>query len=377
MTKAAIIGVGNSGLTMAAHLSAGGNEVSLWNHTQKTISELMKTKCIHCHGILEADACLRTVSTDIGDVILDADIILITTPANTHREIARNISSHLSGDSCILLNPGRTCGALEFQETLLQEGITEMPLIAESQTIIYVCRKTDPVSTNLLAFKKGVLLSAIHPSDTGIVCSRLPDCIRPYFSPARSMIQTSIGNVGMILHCAPVIFNVGLIEDIKTSFKYYRDGITPTIASFLEKLDRERLAVAAMLGDSVESASDWLRRSYSIKGDCLYECLQNIPAYATIDAPTTLQHRYLFEDIPTGLVPLEAIGKLLGLSMTSTSLVIDCASSVMNIDFRAEGRNLERLGLAEKTGLEIYRLLMDDRCSERHTLLQGNYQSVN
>lgn len=353
MTKVSIIGAGNSGLTMAAHLSAAGNTVSLWNHRRQTIAELIKTRCIHCHGVIEADARICTTSTDISDVIHDTDLILVTTPANTHRKIAQILAPYLSGESCVVLNPGRTCGALEFQETLLETGCRKLPLIAETQTIIYTCRKTDPVSATLFAFKHDVLISAINPADTEIVLGRLPDCIRPYFVPARSTVQTSIGNVGMIMHCAPVIFNAGWIENTKTSFKYYRDGITPTIARFLEKLDRERLAVAELLGDRVESVANWLKRSYRVSGRNLYECIQNNPAYEVIDAPVSLMHRYLLEDVSVGLVPLEALGKRLGLPMKSAGMVIDFASALLNVDFRSEGRNLEKLGLAGKTNAEI------------------------
>ncbi|NLN40986.1 MAG: NADP transhydrogenase subunit alpha, partial [Clostridiales bacterium] len=72
----------------------------------------------------------------------------------------------------------------------------------------------------------------------------------------------------------------------------------------------------------------------------LYECIQNNEAYKTIDAPNTLEHRYIFEDIPHGLVALESVGKKLGLDMKNTSLIIDLASSLMEVDFRRIGRNL-------------------------------------
>ena len=232
-----------------------------------------------------------------------------------------------------------------------------MPLIAEAQTIIYTCRKIDKASVNLLAFKKDVLISAINPQDTQTIVDCLPECIQSYFIPAKSMIQTSIGNVGMILHCAPVILNTGWIESPKTAFNYYYEGISPTIAGFLEKLDHERLEVSRLLGEEIESTADWLRRSYNIEGDTLYECIQNNESYKTIDAPTSLQHRYIFEDITCGLVPLEAIGKRMGLPMKSAGLVIDFASSLVNVDLRRTGRNLERLGIDDKTGPEIAHII--------------------
>lgn len=353
MTRISVIGAGNSGMTMAAHLSMEGNKVFLWNRSPEKIQELRVAKRIHCHGIIEKDNPINTVSSDIEEIVADTDIILITTPADSHQELALRLKPFLSEDSCIVLNPGRTFGALEFQTTLHRQGCEKLPLIAEAQTIIYTCRKTDPVSVNLLAFKKDVLISAINPEDTRFVLNRLPECIRPFFIPAKSMIQTSIGNVGMVLHCAPVILNTGWIESPKTAFKYYYEGITPTVAGFLEKIDRERIDVSRLLGEEVESTQEWLKRSYGVEGDSLYDCIQNNESYKTIDAPVTLQHRYIFEDIPCGLVPLEAVGKRLGLDMKYTKMIIELGSSLLNVDLRAIGRNLERLGLNHKSGSEI------------------------
>ena len=111
------------------------------------------------------------------------------------------------------------------------------------------------------------------------------------------------------------------------------------------------------MGEEVESTAEWLRRSYDIKGKTLYECIQNNVSYKTIDAPTTLQHRYIFEDIPCGLVPLEVVGKRLGLPMKSTEMVIDFTSSLLDVNLRANGRNLERVGFNDKSGSEIAKII--------------------
>ena len=47
--------------------------------------------------------------------------------------------------------------------------------------------------------------------------------------------------------------------------------------------------------------------------------------------------------MPFGLVPLEAVGKALGLEMRYTTLVIDLANALLEEDFRATGRNLKSL----------------------------------
>lgn len=175
------------------------------------------------------------------------------------------------------------------------------------------------------------------------IIESLPKCLHNYLKPAKSMIETSIGNVGMILHCAPLLLNAGWTESNNHMYKYYYDGITPSVGNLIEKIDNERIEVSKLLGSEVESTREWLKRTYMIEGDNLYECIQNNNAYKTIDAPASLKHRYIFEDIPCGLVPLESIGKSLGLPMHNTSLVISLASSILDVDFRATGRNLEEI----------------------------------
>lgn len=336
--KVAVIGAGNNGLTMAAHLKINGLDVKVWNRSESTIHKLLKTGTIYISGKLKAKAENIQFTNSIKEAIENVDIIFITQPAHTHKELAIKMAEFLKPEMMVVLSPGRTFGAYEFRKTLLEQGISILPEIAETQTIIYTCRKIEEDKVVLLDFKKKVKLASFNSEKNSELISRLPDCLQTYFEPANSIIETSIGNVGMILHCAPVLLNTGWIENLHTKFLYYYSGITPSIARFLEKLDKERLDVALKLGVKLLSTKEWLEKSYGAKGNNLYEALQSVESYKTIDAPQTLSHRYIYEDICTGLVPLEAIGKQLNLEMRLTSLVINLSNELLNEDFRKIGR---------------------------------------
>ncbi|WIV12120.1 NAD/NADP-dependent octopine/nopaline dehydrogenase family protein [Proteiniborus sp. MB09-C3] len=336
-----VIGAGNSGLAMAAHLSKERNNVILWNRSKSTISKLIETQTIYCEGIINDQIKIDLVTDDIEKAVENPDVILITTPANSHKELAEQIAKVIKKETLIVLNPGRTFGALEFDATYRKHNQEVTQTIAETQTIIYTCRKTGEDSVNIISLKSGVLISTFNSSENKNIIMKLPECIQKYFIPARSMIETSIGNVGMILHCAPLLLNTGWTESESTIYKYYYDGITPTVGRLVERIDEERVAVSRELGLEVETTKEWLKRTYNINGNTLYECIQNNEAYKTIDAPCSLRHRYIFEDVPCGLVPLETIGKKLGLNMKNTSVIIDLASSLMDVDFRKVGRNLD------------------------------------
>ena len=141
--------------------------------------------------------------------------------------------------------------------------------------------------------------------------------------------------------------NIGWIECEKVEFKYYYDGISRSIARFLEKIDAERQAVARAGGYEVESLKQWLERTYLVTGNNLYECIRNNEAYHEIDAPPTINSRYIFEDVPNGLVPVEAMGHEFGVSTPNITTIINLACSVMDVDYRSIGRRFTSKQLKE------------------------------
>ena len=353
--KITVLGAGNSGLAMAAHLTKGGHQVSLWNRSRDTIERIIQTGEIHCEGVIEGTYSIALVTDNLAQAVEEPDIIFITTPANGHRELAQLIGETIRKSTMIILNPGRTFGALEFKEVYEQQNPKYPQIIAETQTIVYTCRKTRPDAVQILALKQDVLLSTFNPKYNRGIISRLPECLQPFFKPAKSMVETSIGNVGMILHCTPLLLNAGWTENINSSYKYYYDGITPSIGRLLEKIDAERIEVSRLLGDEVESTRAWLERSYGVSGDSLFDAIQKNEAYKSIEAPSQLDHRYILEDIPYGLVPLESVGKELGLEMKNTGLIIDLASSIMELNFRATGRSIHNYKLLQSSeGSDFY-----------------------
>ena len=340
-----VCGAGHQGFSMAAHLTLNGVEIRLWNRSQRNIQEVLDAGVIHCSGIVNGDAKISTVSTNMADVV--ADFVMVTTPSSAHKDIARELAPFVHPDMIIVLNPGRTFGAIEFAEELKKNGVNQLPHIAETQTIVYTCRKTSPNSISILALKKDVEIAAIHESDINFIMDRMPECLKPYFKVVDSVGQTSLSNIGMVLHCAPVLMNVGWIETPKVDFKYYYDGISHSVAHFLEKIDAERQAVAKAGGFLVESLKQWLERTYLVSGNNLFECIRNNEAYKEIDAPPTINTRYIIEDVPNGLVPVEAMGQEFGVPTPNITTIINLACSVMDADYRETGRRFRFKQLKE------------------------------
>lgn len=336
--KVFVCGGGHQGLAMAAHLALNGIKVNLWNRTENNIKKLIETKKISCNGVINGVAELEKVSSNMEDVVLD--FVMVTTPSSAHKDVARQLAPYVKSDMIIILNPGRTFGAIDFANELKKCGVKDLPYIAETQTIVYTCRKFAEDGATIYALKNNVQIAALKNNDIDYIMQRMPRCLSAYFSPASSVLETSFSNVGMVLHCAPVMMNVGWIESEKVDFKYYYDGISKSVASFLQKIDNERMAVASASGCKVESVLQWLRRTYQIQGDTLYECVRNNESYREIDAPPTLSCRYILEDVPNGLVPIEYLGQELGVATPNITIIINLANAILDENFRLEGRKI-------------------------------------
>ncbi|HID86407.1 MAG TPA: NADP transhydrogenase subunit alpha [Anaerolineae bacterium] len=287
---------------------------------------------------------LELATTDPAPVVGWADVIMVVVPAFVHRLMAEICAPHLRDGQIVLLNPGRTGGALEFANVLRERGVRVRVRVAEAQTLIYACRISGPARVRIMGIKRRVPVAALPASDTPHVLEVVQQ-LYPEFTPAANVLETSFDNIGAVFHPATMILNANRIE-AGEDFDFYR-GMTPMVAGFLEVLDRERMAVAAAYGVTVESAADWLLHTYEgIAGDSLYERIQSNRAYAGIKAPKTLNTRYITEDVPCSLVPIVSFAEAAGVPTPASQGIVNISCGLLGQDFWAEGRTVEKLGLA-------------------------------
>lgn len=304
-------------------------------------------------GFGPVDAC-----PDLAGALAGADMVLVVVPASAHREIAYNCAPHLAHGQKVLLMPGRTAGAIEFRHTLSAAGCTADVLVGEAQTFLYASRRTGPASARIHGIKRQVEVAALPARRTLELLEDIKPAF-PQFMPARWVWKTSLDNIGAIFHPAVVLLNTGWIETTRGTFRHYMDGISPSVAGYLERLDAERVKVARALGVGALSALEWLGEAYGSAGSTLYEAIQQTPAYWGVGAIDTIDHRYIWEDVPTGLVPIAELGRACGIATPLTDSLISLASAVCGQDFRSSGRTLGRLGLEGLSPKQIAHYAME------------------
>ena len=148
----------------------------------------------------------------------------------------------------------------------------------------------------------------------------------------------TLNNVGAMFHPIPAVMNISRIEN-KENYYHYTQGISPLIASYIEKVDIERGKICEKMNSKFISVTEWLKEEYNTLGDNLYENLQSNKAYAKIIGPQNIDHRYIYDDILTGLVPLYKTAVFKNVEARCMKSFIDFASLLLNYDFILNGRD--------------------------------------
>ncbi|NPV08192.1 MAG: NAD(P)-binding domain-containing protein [Anaerolineae bacterium] len=354
-TRFTVLGAGHGGKAMAAHLALMGFPTTLFNRTPERVAAIRQRGGIDLvinGGERGGFGRLAGVTSDYAEALDGAEVVMVATPSTAHREIATQAAPHLADGQVVVLNPGRTCGAIEFEKMLRDSGCQKDVTVAEAATLIYASRSEGPAQARIFRIKEAVPLAALPATRTQRVLEALRPAY-PQFIDGGNVLKTSLDNMGAIFHPALTILNAGWIEATHGDFQFYIDGASPSVARVLDVLDRERVTVAAALGVRAQTAQEWLQMAYDARGDDLYEAIHNQPGYYGIKGPSSLNHRYITEDVPMSLVPIAALGQRYGVAVGMMDAIIRLASVIHHTDYWRRGRTLDRLGLENLTVGEL------------------------
>ena len=360
-TRFTVVGAGHGGKAMAAHLALKGFQTNLYNRTPEHIAAIDARGGIELesyeggpHGFGE----LNLVTSDIQEAIEAADMIMVVVPSSAHADVARLSAPYLRDGQMVVLHPGRTFGALEFAKVIRDAECKADVTISEAETFIYASRSDGPAQARIFRIKDAVPLASIPANRTAQVLEVIKNAY-PQFIDGINVLHTGLNNMGAIFHPALTLLNAGWIESTHGDFQFYIDGATPSVARLLEVLDRERVTVASALGIRAQTAMDWLQMAYTTSGEDLHDAIHNQPGYYGIKAPNTLNHRYIFEDVPMSLVPIASMAQRYGVSVRGMESIIRMACIIHRTDYWRRGRTLRKLGIDRLSVTEFKRYVTE------------------
>ena len=357
--KIAVIGAGNGGHAMAAHKTLDGFEVSLFELPRfaNNIGNVLDTGHITIEWPERKETVtVHHVTTDIATALRGAEIVFVVAPAFGHKTMAEACAPYVEDDQIIILMPG-SGGSLEFANIFKTQGVDKYILLCECCTLPYGARLAKPGHV-LIHIEAVTLPTGVFPAHrTDEAIARLQE-IYPAIVPTANVLEAAINNPNPIVHPAATLLSATRIEYSEGEFYLYKEGMTPAVARVYEALEQERLALLARLGLKLYHYASLEARGYNL-GETVEEChnrilntsmdaafgVDSIEEGIQMKGPASMQDRFVTEDVPYGLVLFSTLGKLLEIPTPISDAIINLSGAINRIDYWAQGRGVNELGL--------------------------------
>ena len=347
--RVAVIGAGAGGAASVAELTLAGHAVTLWNRSAATLAPFMALGGVEYKGVLGTGVSTpQRMTLDLGQAIEGADVALVCLPTITHRAIARSLAQLGAHALPVVLNPGHTGGALEFQESYRLAGGGRAPPIAEFHTLAYIARKYTPTEVTITGTAKFLRLGILPGGTAAADAARR---LYPVAHPVADVLNSSLANLNMTLHAPGAVLGAAWIEATRGAFTFYVQGMTPGVARVMRALDDERLAVARAFGHELLALGAEMQKYGTIEAHVpdttdLVGAIASGEANKRIKAPDSLAHRYYLEDFGYGLVPFIALAAAANVEVPVANALLNLGATLTGVDFRAIGRTAQTMGIA-------------------------------
>ncbi|UCG07418.1 MAG: NAD/NADP octopine/nopaline dehydrogenase family protein [Desulfobacterales bacterium] len=361
--KFAVLGTGNSGQTFAADIALKGFSVNLAEvpEFEFNLREIEKKGGIEISGeTSNGFARLNMITTDLKEAIKGVDIIIIGGSAHAHEPFSKSLVEHFEDGQFILFTSN--FGALRFHKWMKEAGISTRVTPVESMSLLYATRALQPGVVACIGIKNKLPVAALPASRTPEFLEKIGP-IFPQFAAGENVWLTSINNLNPIVHPPMVLFNAGRIESTGgQGWNLYADGATESVAKVMLAMDEERMLLLDRLGTqglAFKDSFENLYEKYSLGKQSLSETLRQSPIHGNpaFPAPSTVDTRYINEDLPFGLVPWSSIGRMWEIATPNIDSVIRIASTMLDTDFFADGLTVGDLGIQGMAPEEVRALI--------------------
>jgi opine dehydrogenase len=240
----------------------------------------------------------------------------------------------------VIVSPSSCGGALAFKQAAGLPLEDESIRVAETSTLHYAVRLTEPGKVHVfLKLKAGNLLAALPNRDTDDILRLIAD-VYPSMEPAKSVLQTSLQNANPIIHPAVTLANAARIESTGGDFLFYEEGVSDSTGRLIEALDNERIAIGAKLGIEVlPDPKMGMRQGYMLE-DNYGNAYRKAPGFLGIGAQPQL--------VGYGLVFMSRLARQIGVETPTMDAMIQVTSVLMHRDYAEEGlRTPQALGIGD------------------------------
>ncbi len=343
--KVLIIGAGNLGNAFAADLSSRNHRVSIWTHPSHPGNSIkIANEGLEAKGAVVGHF-YPTILPDLGHAVSEAEAIIVTIPAKAgvKEELKVRLAEHDLASKILIWVPGLLASLVGVK---LSTAAT-----FEASNSPYGCR-IDEGKAFIKAFKKVIEIAAFDADSETEYRSQVEALFPSRLEWRANILDVAMHNTNFITHPVTVIENAQRIL-AGESFRFYRDGMTPSVCEKMEKLDELRMSVIAKFNFAGISDIGLVNRWYGRNEPNYLAFARNSPSHnATLGVPSDMQHRYLTEDCR--MLPFyRGLAEKFGINAEIADWVLAQARALAGEDFEETGLTLAKLDMEGLSGDEI------------------------
>ncbi|MDD3315363.1 MAG: NAD/NADP octopine/nopaline dehydrogenase family protein [Syntrophaceticus sp.] len=312
--------------------------LKMGSHSHESNFELLEqTKEIRLEGILgEGVYPLIDVTRDVEGALKDADIILVFYVSLFHGLLAQKLAPYLKDGQVVFISPGYA-GSLLFREAMDNVNNKSKVIFVEGETLLFSSRIVKPGTVRIFSTNYGHPIAALGKHSFEAIIGVLPPVPGKWIE-RKYILEIALHNPNLIMHTIGITMNAGCIESSAGSFSMYAEGFTPSIWKIVKKLDDEKMAVLKGIGAKPRSYfEEFMVRTFENPDD--YTIKEGFKLYAenVKDLKTSsVNNRYITEDVPKGLGLLHVLGANLNIPTPVCDSIITLAGVMIGADYFKE-----------------------------------------
>lgn len=345
-----IVGCGNLGCAYAYKLAEYGHEISMLKTSKLNDDNYNVIKqqggiygIDHTCGGLRSFQAISIITKDVSKALCNAEIVIVLTQTLYHCQVADLICSHLPKTLKMLLIIPGALGSIFFSKRISRENL----LIAEGESSAFDARISKYGEIEILFTNVRNALGFIpnKRNEEGVSIAKQ---IYPTYVASRSnVIESSLHNPNLVVHTTGVIMSASRIEYSKGEFWLYKEAFTPSTWNLISALDEEKnQVIKAYEGVPMNylEVAEW-RNSIELGNPM--ESFNNYSVNGSPKGPSSLNTRYIWEDVPNGLVLLIQLATYAGIEVPVAKSLLCIANAIWKTDFMKLGRDLASLNIVD------------------------------
>ena len=349
--RVALAGAGAVARAYAVLAARGGHAVALWSPSGTGLRDLpaapaavagwpdARAVALASFGIID-DVVSVAALADVR-ALRDADVVIVAVPAPAYSSVLPAVAAHLRSPQTVLVSGALSLAPLWLAELAAAHGAR--PTVAAAGTTVATARSREGgVAINTVRTRLAV--AALPVADTARALGTCATLYGDRFDAADNVLAVTLTNINPVAHAAMALANITRIErgEAWPQYRY----LTPAVARLASAMDAERRAVAAAFGLAVTTIEQHFQRSFDVPQATLADIAVELHRRrGGPPGPTSLDTRFVLEDVPFGLVFNAALAQIVGVAVPVTAAAITTLSALYGHVFADENPLIGALAL--------------------------------